>query len=449
MNDRFADEAFFLSRVNPTATADQRELEALALEIVKSPTIVDAQAQATTRFKIMGGSDIPAEALDGIDEKMAEWAFHYVILALNSDSNYPKVLGHGYGPPHEWFGMKVPGCRGLGTGENPDNHYSFVPVDGHSRFALYGKVSDQPVGDCPMFITSNLSQSMNVAWLDWRDVVIADDGTFVITIDPEPASGRPNHLQTTLDAKYLFIRDGRRDWGQVPNAYRIERLDAPTAPPRTVEQLTAVAKRFIIDDVPTNYWFKQMVAFLEPNTITAPANSSGVGGMQTQQLLRGRLSLADDEAYVLTLDPGGSDYWVLTLYDWWLMSGNFWSRTSCLNTTQSVANPDGTYTYVFSIQDPGGAQLGGHPGTARDAVHAALATVAARRYGRRRPAVGGRKSFCAWRTGQARRSQGHVADGHDVAVAAGTRTPTRRAVRGFPAASHHLTSQPVSGGVRR
>ena len=352
-NDRYADEAFFLSSVNPTATVDQRDLEALALELVKTPTIVDAQAQATTRFKIMGGSDIPAEALEGIDEKMAEWAFHYVILALNSDPNYPKVLGHGYGPPHEWFGMKVPGCRGLGTGENPDNHYSFVPVDGHSRFALYGKVSDAPVGDCPMFITSNLSQSMNVAWLDWRDVVIADDGTFVITIDPEPANGRPNHLQTTLDAKYLFIRDGRREWGQVPNAYRIERLDPPTAPPWTVEQLTSVAKRFIIDDVPTNYWFKQMVAFLEPNTITEPANSSGVGGMQTQQLLRGRLSLADDEAYVLTLDPGGSDYWILTLYDWWLMSGNFWSRTSCLNNTQSVANPDGTYTYVFSIQDPG------------------------------------------------------------------------------------------------
>ena len=353
VNDGLSDAAYFLSPINPTATVEQRDLEALALEVVKSPTIVNAQAQATTRFKIMGGAEIPAEALEGIDEKMAEWAFHYVALALNSDSNYPKVLGHGYGPPHDWFGMKVPGCRGLGTGENPDNHYSFIPVDGHSRFVLNGKVSDRRITDCPMFITSNLSQSMNVAWLDWRDVVISDDGTFVVTIDPEPANGRPNHLQTTLDARYLFIRDCRRDWGQVPNAYRIHRLDPPTAPPRTIEQLIQVAKRFIIDDVPANYWFKQMVAVLEPNTISDPANSSEVGGMQTQKLLRGRLSLADDEAYVLTLDRGGSDYWVLTLYDWWLMSGNFWSRTSCLNTDQSVANPDGTYTYVFSIQDPG------------------------------------------------------------------------------------------------
>jgi Protein of unknown function (DUF1214) len=351
--DLFSDQDFFLSAINPTATADQRDLEALALELVKSPIIVDAQAQATTRFKIMAGSDIPAEALEGIDDKMAEWAFHYVILALNSDANYPKVLGHGYGPPHEWFGMQVPGCRGLGTGENPDNHYSFVPVDGNSHFELHGKLSTPRVGDCPMFITSTLSQSTNVAWLDWRNVEIVDDGTFVVTIGPEPADGRPNHLQTSIDSKYLFIRDGRQHWDQVPNAYRINRLDSPTAPPRTIDQLIQVAKRFIIDDVAMNYWFKQMVGFLPPNSITGPANSSGVGGMQTQKLLRGRLSLADDDAYVLTLHAGGSDYWVLTLYDWWLMSGNFWSRTSCLNNSQSVANPDGSHTYVFSITDPG------------------------------------------------------------------------------------------------
>jgi hypothetical protein len=350
----FDDDSFFLSKTNPTATVDQRDLEALALEVVKNPVIGDARAQAMTRFKIMGGWDqIPAEALENIDAKMDEWAFHYVINALNSDPNHPKVLGHGYGPPHEWLGHSVPGCRGLGTGENPDNHYSFIPIDGHSRFVLHGKRLDNAVGDCPMFLTANLSQSLNVAWLDWRTVPIAEDGTFEITIDPSPTDGRTDHLQTTIDTKYLFIRDGRQHWDQIPHAYRIERLDPPTAPPRSDEELTHLAKRFIIDDVPQNYWFKQMVGFLAPNSLSEVTNSSAVGGMQTQQLLRGRLSLADDEAYVLTLDRGGSDYWVLTLYDWWLMSGNFWSRTSCLNDTQSIANPDGTHTYVFSIQDPG------------------------------------------------------------------------------------------------
>jgi hypothetical protein len=358
MTDWFDDESFFLSKSNPTATVDQRDLEALALEVVKDPVIVAAREHAKQRFVIMGGGPevIPAEALANMDAKMDEWAFHYTINALNSDPNYPKVLGHGYGPPHNWLGLEVPGCRGLGTAENPDNHYSFIPIDGNSRFVLHGKVwgdPDNAVGDCPMFLTSNLSQSINVSWLDWRTVPIARDGTFTVTIDPSPADGRPNHLQSSIDTKYLFIRDGRQHWDQVPHAYRIRRLDPPSAPPRPVEELTRVAARFIVDDVPMNFFFKQMIEFLPTNSLSEVSVSSQYGGMQTQKLLRGKLDLADDEAFVLTLDSGGSDYWVLTLYDWWAMSGNFWSRTSSLNDTQVVPNADGTHTVVFAIADPG------------------------------------------------------------------------------------------------
>ncbi|HUR02454.1 MAG TPA: hypothetical protein VM347_07940, partial [Nonomuraea sp.] len=184
-------------------------------------------------------------------------------------------------------------------------------------------------------------------------VPIAEDSTFQITIDGTPADGRPNHLQTSIDTKYLFIRDGRQHWDQIPHAYRIERLDPPTAPPCTVEELTRVAARFIVDDVPMNSFFKQMIEFLPTNSLSEVSNSSQFGGMQTQKLMRGKLDLADDEAYVVTLNSGGSDYWVLCLYDWWAMSGNFWSRTSSLNDTQTVPNNDGTHTVVFSIADPG------------------------------------------------------------------------------------------------
>jgi hypothetical protein len=356
MMDWFDDADFFLSRTNPTATADQRDLEALALEVVKDPVIVAAREHAKQRFVIMGGGPdvIPAEALADLDAKLDEWAFHYTINALNSDPNHPKVLGHGYGPPHDWLDMEVPGCRGLGTAENPDNHYSFVPIDGNSRFVLHGKVwSGNSVGDCPMFLTSNLSQSINVSWVDWREIPVAGDGTFRVTIDPTPADGRPDHLQSSVDTKYLFIRDGRQHWDQVPHAYRIERLDPPAAPPRPLAETTAMAARFMVDDVPMNFFFKQMIEFLPDNSLSEVSVSSQYGGMQTQKLLRGKLDLADDEAYVLTLDAGGSDYWVLTLYDWWAMSGNFWSRTSSLNDTQVVPNADGSHTLVFSISDPG------------------------------------------------------------------------------------------------
>jgi hypothetical protein len=114
-----------------------------------------------------------------------------------------------------------------------------------------------------------------------------------------------------------------------------------------------LARRFIIDDVPANWFFAAMVGFLEPNKFEGPVVSDTVGGMPIQKLGRARIQIADDEAWVLTLACGGSDYWVAIQNDWWLMSGNYWSRQSTLNNTQAVANADGTYTLVFANQDPG------------------------------------------------------------------------------------------------
>jgi hypothetical protein len=354
--DLFDDRQFFLSHVNATATADQRHLESLALQLLNHERICAAWERAEQMFKILGGkygATAPAEALQGIENKMREWTFHYLLLALNYDPNYPKVLGHGYGPPHSWLGMEVPGCRGLGTAENPDNHYSFVPVNVESRMELHGKVQDPKIEDVNFYITSNHSQAHNVCGLNWRELQVADDGTFVVNMDRDPANGRPNHLQLTPDSKRLFIRDSRKDWNQRPNAYRVLRVDPPTAAPLSVDEQVEMAFRTIIDDVPFNFWFRMMVGFLEPNTVKGPETTSNFGGMPTQMALRGRVDLNDDEAFVITLDSRGSDYWVFTLYDWWLMSGSYWSHTSSMNDNQAVANEDGTHTLVISKNDPG------------------------------------------------------------------------------------------------
>lgn len=346
-------DSFFLSKTNPVATADQREMEALALKILQMPIVTKAKAEAAQRFKILAGHDVPAEAWLGFDDRMEEWALHYVLLAVNSDPNYPKVLGSVYGPPHEWFGMKLPGNRGPGTGENVDNNYTIIPLDGHARFELHGRRLDPPIGDCPFHVTGNLSQAMNISSLLWRDVKVDTDGGFVISIDSKPANGRPNHLRTDEDARYLFIRDGRVDWHQTPNAYRIRRLDPPTAPPQSVDHVAERAARFIVDDVAMNYWFRQMVAFLDVNTVSPPQGSGFFGGQPSQKLGRGHIRIDDDEAFVLTLGSGGAGYWLIVSYDYWLMSGDYWSRSSSLNNSQSLANDDGSYTYVFSIRDPG------------------------------------------------------------------------------------------------
>lgn len=345
---------FFLSKINPTATVDQIEMEKLALELVQTPLIRRAKESAANRYKTMAGRNIPAEALENFDAKMDEWVWHYTLLAINSDTNYPKVLNHDYGPPHEWFGMKLPGGRGPGTGENVDNQYSVIPIDPDVRYELHGQRFENGVGDSPLHLVTCLSMGLNAVSFDSRDIRYKPDGSFVITIDREPANGRSNHMQATADTRYLFIRDARIDWNQVPNAYRIHRLDPPAKPPLSKQEITEMAARFILDDVPMNYFFSQMIrGVLDANVVAPPLPSNQVGGQPLQKLARGHLKLGDDEAFVLTLTPGGSQYWVLIAYDFWLMSGNYWSRQSTLNTTQSVPNADGSYSYVFANSDPG------------------------------------------------------------------------------------------------
>ena len=349
-------DSHFLAATNPIATADQRDIETLAQELLQTPLIRKAKTQASNRWKILAGANVPAEAMVNFDAMMKEWTLHYLLLALNSDPDYPKIVNNNFGPPHEWFGLKVPGNRCPGNGEAVDNNYSFFPIDGHARYELHGQRLSPTTGDCPIHVATNLSMSINVASLGLRDTKINSDGSFIVTIDSEPADGkrgRPNHLQTTIDSRYVYMRDARTDWRQVPTAFRVRRLDPPAAPPLTVEQKTAMAARFIVDDVGISFMYRQLVAFQDNNTVTAPEASTAFGGQASQRVARCHLKLADDEAFVLTLTPGGADYVSVIANTYWLTSLNYWDHSSSLNTSQSIANADGSFTYVISSRDPG------------------------------------------------------------------------------------------------
>src|SRR5262249_24474004 len=71
--DPFDDESFFLSDTNLTATVDQRDMETLALELMRHPLVQEGREVAMGRFRILGGkhgSNAPEEALEGIEAKM-------------------------------------------------------------------------------------------------------------------------------------------------------------------------------------------------------------------------------------------------------------------------------------------------------------------------------------------------------------------------------------------
>ena len=77
-----------------------------------------------------------------------------------------------------------------------------------------------------------------VAVLNGKTMEVDTDGSYTITVDSEPAGGRPNHVQTTPEAHEFYVRDVLLDWAcDDPNHITVERLGAaPATPARTLDE---------------------------------------------------------------------------------------------------------------------------------------------------------------------------------------------------------------------
>lgn len=341
----------FLSVQNPIATAEQRDLEALAMRLMQTPAVKSGREKAVLRWKAAVRSDPTPEQWAMFDAAMEEYAFNFCMKAANSDPNYPKIMQL-FQPAHEWFGMKVPGSR-LG-GDNPDNSYRLVPIDGNARYEIRGRRFANSPSDVTFTLVANFSTSKTLASLEGRDLKVTDDGVFTLTIDPEPANGRANHIQSSPAVLYLFIRDSRGDWRQLPNALTVKRLDPPAAPPLTEQQLAQRAAEIMVDEVPLTYWFMRFGGGGTPNTMSKPFVAGAfAGGLVSQVNVASTLRVNDDEAVVVTVHPAGAAFRNIVLHDYWYRSIDYPHHTSSMNNSQGVANADGTYTYVVSIRDPG------------------------------------------------------------------------------------------------
>lgn len=341
----------FLSARNPTATTQQLEMEQLSLRLLDTPQVQKAKQIAAMKVKSLVHGRAPEEAWERFDDVMDEWTLGYVQKAVNADPNYPKVLNHVYSGPYEWFGRKIPGNRAFG-GDNPDTLYSMIPIDPYARFTITGKKFNDLI-DGPIQICSNLSLSSTLGFIAWEDMAFEPDGSFTVTIGPEPANGRRNHIQSKPEAKFVIIRNTRSDWSAKPVAYTVERLDPPVAEPLSFEQLAERAALYVVDDIPASLYWLAMLDEREYNTLPEPFTTGAVGGMWTARMTFGKLELADDEAYVLTTTMAGARFFNLVLYDYWQYSLDYGNRLTSSNDVQALENPDGTTTFVISKQDPG------------------------------------------------------------------------------------------------
>jgi hypothetical protein len=334
---------------NPIATADQAAIEKRAFEVLAHPLVKKTVAEMRTAWPELVKPS--AEMM-----KAFEWAFDEVVYAaaiwsLNTDKERPKVITITR-LPHKLGDLNIPGSRwGL---DNPDTVYRVIPISGDERYVIRGKVA---LGHR---LTENYfslwDTTMNsVAVQNGKELVLDAGGNFTCTVDSDPANGRINHIQSTPTAHEFYIRDVVMDWSkEMINELSVERLGPPPKrAPLTDDEQAELTAAFL------NRYYTSTARWND-QTLKKPVNGFDFtidrdtdGAQRSQIYIMGHFKVADDEALVVNLRTGGAEYFIVPITNWWGTTNAVNTRTASMNKAQSVADADGTYTFVISAKDPG------------------------------------------------------------------------------------------------
>ena len=383
------------NQVSPLGTPEQIARERIAIQTEKSLPVSVMKvllrwgflAAAKEQFALVGGPDeANLDALDGaIDEYALGAAFQQQILNPMDPAVVTQIA-----PPHSWYGLDVGGSRLLY--DNPDTIYRFTPVNKTSEYVLTGRLYEGIPADTTFSVLEGLAGTTSTI-LSLQDLDISEDGSFVITVSGEPAAqGQTNHLQLTSASTLIAARNTLGDWNtEEPMELSVHRTSGP--PNSLFAQLGGfVFLGSLVNDSPfltslvslipplaiaesplvrgplaatillvrgANQQARYMALattnpdtgeLRDPNVLTQPASNAEFLANQLQS--NGYFQLADDEALVLTIEPGNSGFISAPVYTDWTITEDYWNQQTSLNSDQALANPDGSYTMVVSIVDP-------------------------------------------------------------------------------------------------
>jgi len=333
---------------DPVATASQHEQELAALELTRHPTVRAAYRTVATTW--LGRAKPSAAMRERFDDAFAEVMFSAAVWSSNQDKLRPKVscitrIGHPVA------GSAIPGSRwGI---DNPDSVYRVIPVSGEERYEIHGRVGRNRMTE--NYFTLWDKNMGTVAVLNGRTMDVEADGSFTITVDSSPADGRPNHVQSTPEAHEFYIRDVLLNWDRDdPNHLSVRRLGAePSTPARTLDEQAHATAEMMAYFANFTGKLSHGVYKMAPNNFNLAWSADKVGAMRNQVYVMGRFDLEPGEVFLVDVSAGGAEYFTVPLSNIWGTTLDIVDRTGSLNKAQSVANDNGTYTYVISPTDPG------------------------------------------------------------------------------------------------
>ena len=366
-----------------TATATVNTLPVQLMELVLQ---FGWRTTAQQQFKLVGGPD--QTNLDALNEAVDEYAMGAAFQQQILDPMTPTAVMQ-VAPPHTWYGQTVGGSRILY--DNPDTIYRFMGVNASSTYVITGRFTGTELpADTTFSVLTGLSGN-TASVLDGKDLTLNPDGSFTITVNSSPTGG-PNHLQLTKDTTLIAVRNTLSDWNaQDPMSLSIERVSGP--PDSLFAQLGGFDVPFIGPLVTSNSLLTSLVSLVPPlsnpppllrGAVTAVIMALGLQSeatyikvattdsttgalnqpnvlpnptrnaqfLATQLQSAGYFQLTDDQALVVTINPGNAGYFVVPVTNDWTITDNYWDQQTSLNISQAKPNADGTYTLVISKQDP-------------------------------------------------------------------------------------------------
>ncbi|WP_110803677.1 DUF1214 domain-containing protein [Mycolicibacterium setense] len=385
------------------ATEEQLAAEREVARIVNTPVVQLAKVvlmatwyvEAAKNFSAVGGPDFTN--LSQLHQAATEFANQSATEFLLLNSNDPKLLLQ-VNPPHSWNGQDAGGTRIWY--DNPDTVYRFTGINGASTYEIEGKVAGYDPADPtthPTSANTNFSvltgiNGVTAANLSGEDLSIRDDGTFTIVVSPDAAPANPeqgmNYIQAPSNSTILATRNTLGDWNtESPMTLTIEKTDGPPSSlfsqiggfaipglGQTVIENPALMSLVSVipafDKVPLllsstetallmlvtgisgeNTYMSVATATGTPNTLSPPQHNAQF--LSTQLQSAGYFQLKDDEAMIITVDPGDAEYFVVPVTNDWTITNDTRNQQTSLNNSQAIKNADGTYTIVVSKNDPG------------------------------------------------------------------------------------------------
>ncbi len=333
---------------HPVATAEQHHHERAALELFEHPVV--AEAREVVRATWLDQQQ-PSPAMAAcFDWAFEEVMFSAAVWSSNQDPLRPRVTCITR-LQHPVDGVRIPGSRwGI---DNPDTIYRVIPISGDERYEIRGRVGQHRMTENYFTLWDDAMGTQ--ALLDGADLVTEPDGSFVVTVDADPAGSRPNHVQSNDKAHEFYIRDVMLDWAtDDPNWLEVVRLGPPAnRPPMTEDEQARRTVEYMHRFAQFSHGLAQGMTRGRPNRFHLAYSADAGGALRNQVYVGGHFQLEDDEAFVIHVNDGGARYFTVPVSNVWGTTMDIRDRTGSLNKAQSEPNADGTWTYVLSNADPG------------------------------------------------------------------------------------------------